>query len=159
MNELVFQNEEKSLGVNLPNNIYSQILSLCEAFYPLETGGVIIGHYSSDLKWATVTRIIGPQRHSKHNRSSFFRSNYGIKSVLEEEWTLGNYYLGEWHYHPNFSPSPSLTDIRQMRAFSQNSKLNCPQPVLLIIGGEKDNWSINVNVICKNIIQLGISPN
>jgi len=159
MNELVFQNKEGSLGVILPNNIRSQLLSLCEDFYPLETGGIIIGNYSSDLTWAKITRIIGPQQHSKHKRSSFFRSNYGIKSILDEEWALGNYYLGEWHYHPDFSSSPSHRDIRQMRAFSKNRKLNCPEPVLLIIGGKKDNWSINVNVISKHIVPLGVFPN
>jgi integrative and conjugative element protein (TIGR02256 family) len=158
MSKLIFQNKESTIGIVLPNNIYSQLLDICEASYPLETGGIIIGNYSLDSKWAKITRIVGPQKHSKHNRSSFFRSNYGVKSILDEEWASGNFYLGDWHYHPNYSSSPSHIDIQQMKAFSKNRKLKCPEPILLIIGGKKDNWNINVSVIYDSIVSLDITP-
>lgn len=29
---------------------------------------------------------------------------------------------------------------------SRDKKLNCPEPILIIIGGYKDNWSINARL-------------
>ncbi len=154
MNDLIFQDKEKSIGVVLPNNIYEQLLRLCENSYPLETGGVMIGNYSLDSTYAKIARILGPAKHSKHSKSSFLRSSYGIKDILDEEWTSGNFYLGEWHYHPDFSAAPSHTDIQQMKVFSKDRQLNCPEPILLIIGGKKENWNISLNIICGCIVRL-----
>ena len=61
---------------------------------------------------------------------------------------IGNYSrnLGEWHYHPNASSLPSGIDNKQMIKLSRDKKLNCPEPILIIIGGYKDNWSINARL-------------
>ena len=61
-------------------------------------------------------------------------------------WNQGQYYLGEWHYHPNASSLPSGIDNKQMIKLSRDKKLNCPEPILIIIGGYKDNWSINARL-------------
>ena len=61
-------------------------------------------------------------------------------------WNQGRYYLGEWHYHPNTSSLPSGIDNNQMIKLSRDKKLNCPEPILIIIGGYKDNWSINARL-------------
>jgi len=157
MNDFIFRNTEINLGIILPSDIHLQLLAFCESSYPLETGGVIIGNYSLDYKWANVTRVLGPQRYSRHNRSSFFRSNHNIKSILDKEWALGNYYLGEWHYHPDSTPAPSHVDINQMKVFAKNKQLNCSEPVLLIIGGSMDHWSISASIFYGRIFPLYIS--
>ena len=61
-------------------------------------------------------------------------------------WNQGRYYLGEWHYHPNTSSLPSGIDNNQMIKLFRDKKLNCPEPILIIIGGYKDNWSINARL-------------
>ena len=54
-----------------------------------------------------------------------------------------------WHYHPNASSKSSKVDDMQMIKFSNNKKLNCPEPILIIIGGNPSKWSLN-SYIYKN---------
>ena len=68
---------------------------------------------------------------------------------LNDAWVQGCYYLGEWHYHPNSLPTPSLTDLNQMRILATDEKLNCPEPILLIIGERDYIWEMHVEICCK----------
>jgi len=44
--------------------------------------------------------------------------------------------LGEWHSHPRGRPTPSDQDIRSQFAISNDKLANCPEAILVIIGGE-----------------------
>ena len=95
-------------------------------------------------------QITPPPKSSKHAKCKFHRSSNGLKKILDAAWEQGQYYLGEWHYHPNSSSFPSSTDKSQMMSLSQNKQLNCPEPILIIIGGCEDNWNINVRLYVNN---------
>ena len=73
-----------------------------------------------------------------------------MKKILDLAWDQGQYYLGEWHYHPNVSSTPSKTDKKQMIILSQDSKLKCPEPILIIVGGYQDHWNVNARVFANN---------
>lgn len=49
----------------------------------------------------------------------------------------------EWHTHPLNSPDPSKIDDDSMFGFAGNKKLNCPEPILVIMGMDYD-LAINV---------------
>lgn len=136
-------------GVKLPNQELQHIHDLCGNSYPYETGGILIGKYSDDLKWAEITTITGAPAESKRTRCSFIRSTQGIIVKLKSEWKKQQYYLGEWHYHPNASPRPSGLDLRTMFKLSENEELHCPEPVLLIIGGSPSGWFQYIGVYTK----------
>lgn len=38
-----------------------------------------------------------------HAKCNFRRGSDGLKKFLDTVWNQGQYYLGEWHYHPNAS--------------------------------------------------------
>ena len=95
---------------------------------------------------ANILQITPPPKNSKHARCNFHRGSDGLKKLLDTMWNQGRYYLGEWHYHPNTSSLPSGIDNNQMIKLSRDKKLNCPEPILIIIGGYKDNWSINARL-------------
>ncbi len=62
-----------------------------------------------------------------------------------------HYYLGEWHFHPFSLPIPSRIDKMQMMNFANNRLLNCPEPILMILGGHPaEKWEIKVYVFVKN---------
>ena len=145
-----FQNENEKIGVILDNSHIDEMHRLCKMSFPNETGGVLVGKYSEDLKWAEIHGITGPPFFSKGRRASFYRSNFGLKRILDDAWDDGNYYIGEWHYHPNAASQPSLTDTRQMIKISKNQHLHCPEPIIIIIGGQIDNWNIFVAVVKDN---------
>lgn len=65
-------------------------------------------------------------------------------------WKKRQYYLGEWHYHPNASPRPSKLDIETMLKLSKSEELHCPEPILLIVGGNSENWYHYIGVHLKN---------
>lgn len=136
-------------GVKLPNQVLQQIYGMCRNSYPYETGGILIGKYSDDLKWAEIITITGPPTDSKRARSSFVRSTQGIIARLKSAWKKQQYYLGEWHYHPNASPRPSGLDLKTMFDLSKNEELHCPEPILLIIGGRPYNWHQYIGVYAK----------
>jgi len=74
----------------------------------------------------------------------------GLETLLKRFWSKNEYYLGEWHYHPNASASPSMQDISQMKEISRSIHYQCPEPVLLIIGGDYNEYEIRVFVSVKN---------
>lgn len=154
MSNMFFKAESQPMKVSLPVELYGEILNQCEKSLPLETGGILVGQYSDDLDCARITRIVDSASKSRRGPFSFFRSNVGLIDILNDEWTKGNYYLGEWHFHPNSSSSPSAVDINQMHKISEHKKLHCPEPILLIIGGCKAEWNISVHVIKGQLIPL-----
>lgn len=147
---LYYQSFNGVYGVRLPNQELQHIYDLCKDSYPYETGGILIGRYSEDLKWAEITAITGAPANSKRTLCSFIRSTQGIITKLKSAWKKQQYYLGEWHYHPNASPRPSGLDLKTMCDLSKNEGLHCPEPILLIIGGGPYNWHQYIGVYAKN---------
>lgn len=137
-------------GVKLPEQELRHIHDLCKNSYPYETGGILIGRYSEDLKWAEIITITAAPAESKRTRYSFIRNTQGIITKLKSAWKRQQYYLGEWHYHPNASPKPSGLDIKTMLNLSKSEELHCPEPILLIVGGSPSNWRQYTGVYAKD---------
>lgn len=109
---------------------------------PNETGGVLFGYYSDDLKTAIVTDTFIDRKGSKGTLKNFIRGENGFKEYSKKMWKKNKFYLGEWHTHPNSSPLMSQQDKAQMIQIRKNKKINCPEPILLIVG--KINKKIKV---------------
>jgi integrative and conjugative element protein (TIGR02256 family) len=122
-------------GLDLHQPVLDDVLRQCERSYPMETGGILIGHYSADLTLAQVTDVVPAPGDSTSKRFSFERGIRGLQSVLQRLWAERKYYLGEWHFHPGNSPQPSSTDFEQMRRISTSGGYHCPEPVILVVGG------------------------
>ena len=146
MDNLFFQDSSRIYNINLSNEVYEQMLCYCNKANSYETGGVLIGNYSQNQTMANILQITSPPKNYKHAKCNFRRGSDGLKKLLDTVWNQGQYYLREWHYHPNASSLPSGIDKNQMIRLSQDQKLNCPEPILIIIGGCKDNWKIDVRV-------------
>jgi len=142
--EFVFQRDDKKYGMKISKNSINQILHHCQNASPNETGGIMAGYYSEDLRWAIVTDISGPTADSVLKRCSFYRGIQGLQKWLDSKWKKRkHHYLGEWHFHPFASAIPSKLDDIQMTNFANNRSLKCPEPILLIIGGNPErNWSM-----------------
>jgi len=149
MDNLLFQDNNRIYNINLSKEAYEQMLFYCNQANPYETGGVLIGNYSLSQTIANILKITPPPKNSRHAKFSFHRGSRGLKKILDIAWEQGQYYLGEWHYHPNASSRPSNIDRSQMLVLSQDKKLNCPEPILVIIGGYKGNWNINVRLYVR----------
>ncbi|MFY0138653.1 Mov34/MPN/PAD-1 family protein [Bacillus cereus] len=147
MSEILYFNTEEAVGVYLKTELVDKIYQLCEEAYPNETGGILIGQYNLNFEHANVTMITGAPSDSKAGKTWFYRGTTGLQELLDELWdTQGSYYLGEWHYHPDGASSPSIQDLIEMKAISMNEKYNCPEPLLLIVGGSSTHQTFNCSM-------------
>jgi integrative and conjugative element protein (TIGR02256 family) len=115
-----------------------------------EIGGIILGCYP-DLTTAEASEILGPPSDSKAGRYWFERGIKGLKSILNAAWEQNKYYLGEWHYHPNGTVDPSWQDFKEMKKISKSEKYYCPEPLMIIIAGNFQNYKLGVYVTDRKL--------
>ena len=155
MDNLLFQDKYNLYSVKLDSKAYEQMLYYCTLSNSYETGGILIGYYSVDQVSAYILQVTPPPKNSRLSKGMFHRSSYGLKRILDLAWKQGQYYLGEWHYHPNASSEPSDIDKKQMKDLSQDQRLKCPEPILVIIGFDRNEWDISVRLyVNKHEIML-----
>jgi len=127
------QQREYLLEIN--NSILNKIEDECIRANSVETGGILIGNYSDDLKTAFISDATKQPVDSSFGSTWFFRGVVGLKRILLKKWHNDEraYYIGEWHYHPAFNTKPSKTDISQMKKISNSVEYQCKEPILLIV--------------------------
>lgn len=122
--------------VELKAKAWHQIDQKCRRARGRETGGILVGSYSADGRRAVVERASGPGKGSTATPTRFFRGTGGLQSWLTRLWKRNSgYYLGEWHLHPGGRPDPSRLDREQMQRIANDPAYNCPEPVLVVVGG------------------------
>ena len=149
-----FKSLNNYFSVEIGELVLNDIKEECKKANNIETGGILIGSYSEDGNKAIIARITGPPRDSKQYKFGFERGVNGLIDILDSEWNSNSrqYYIGEWHFHPNSSPKPSIIDDKQMKKLSVDELLKCPEPILLIVGGNPNKgWKLSVNFYTKNI--------
>lgn len=137
--------KDGSYGIRIPSRVLQQILSLSQRAGDVETGGILVGYYTRKHDCAIVTMSSSAPPDSRSGKCSFYRGVQGLQKWLTTLWNLGRrrYYLGEWHFHPAGHPRPSGTDIAQTRRNAEDKSYNCPEPIMLIVGGDpSDGWEI-----------------
>jgi len=136
-----FRTQDKRYGLSLDDAIMTKMLTLCKETANVETGGILVGYYTNNHEWAIVSDVSGPPIGSKRAFSSFVRGIKGLQQWLNDMWDSTNrhYYLGEWHYHPFATPAASYVDVKQIKEHAENGPLNCPEPIMLIVGGNPNN--------------------
>jgi len=145
--EYIYSSKTNNMKIILPEKVLKYIHKECISAKGYETGGILIGDYSSDLIEAKIISALGPTEDSKKGLCSFYRGTKDLKKIFNLSWKTKKFYIGEWHYHPNSSSIPSSVDIKQMITISQSKKANCPEPILLVVGGNKKLWNHTILVI------------
>lgn len=146
-----YKDIESGLEVEFCDEILAFMLAQCSSSGDLETGGILAGYYDDALNKAVIVRSSAAPKDSKFTRTRFYRGVEGLKDWLDSLWkTEKAFYLGEWHFHPFSSSKMSTIDSKQMTSISANRSMNCPEPILLIIGGDpKGQYSISIIVFIK----------
>ena len=130
-----------------------EILAYCTAANGSETGGILVGYYTPSRDCAIVTAVSGPPDDSRSSHTRFNRGTKGLRKWLASLWNapIRSYYLGEWHYHPFAAPIPSGDDRRQMADISAAPEYHCPEPILLILGGNPQaDWLLSIHVFVRS---------
>lgn len=148
-------------GINLPKRCLRILLEYAANDYPKETGGILLGSYTPSLELAVVTEVTGPPDDSRKGRFGFWRGMLGLQSLISRLWKERQYYLGEWHVHPDGPPIPSVTDGEQMRAIAESPAYQCPEPLLFILGyareGGSERWSAGFYVFPRGMRPIALA--
>lgn len=151
-NSLDFVSDDQRFGVRLERKELVSLLQICREARNIEIGGIIVGEYDQEHKYALVRAISDAPIDSLKNTNWFLRGIKGLQEMLNFFWQKEHYYyIGEWHFHPNSSAQVSSVDIEQMQEISLSKDFNCPEPILIIIGGNPDRkWEVSVYVFPCN---------
>lgn len=148
MSDRHFVSSDNALTVRLSERALAAMLEFCRSAGRIETGGILVGRYSSDHRMAIVEQATGPGADARAGRFWLIRGIKGLQRLLDRLWdSKAGYYLGEWHFHPGASPDPSRQDIVQMRRIAVSRDYSCPEPILLILGGDPlQKYELHVEV-------------
>ena len=143
MTDLLCWSGDRRFGLQVKDPFVKRMLDECGKAYPEETGGILIGYYTPEHDCAVVTELSGPPDDSVQRMRVFHRGIQGLQVWVNALWRKKrHFYIGEWHFHPGGPPLPSGDDSAQMEELSADRKLRCPEPILLIIGGDpKADWT------------------
>ena len=157
MNALEFWSNDRRLGLRLEPALIYRLQLLCVESGDLETGGILIGYYSSNQDCAVPTEITGAPADAQCGRTWFQRGIFGLKELLHLRWhERRESYLGDWHFHPGGSCRPSGLDIASMRALARDKRARCPFPVLLVVGGQEGVFSVSATAVpASGPIEMG----
>lgn len=146
-----FLSQDGRFGLQLTEGDVERLLLLCTAAAEYETGGVLFGRYSEDRIWAEVSEVTSAPSDSRSGHTWFERGTHRLQERIVRLWRESKqYYLGEWHYHPHAPPNPSSTDNTQLRRIATSTAYQCPEPVLLIVGGDpRGAWYIRAFVYLR----------
>lgn len=151
MSILTFESTDNKFLVKIDTEIINIIEKECIKSENKETGGILIGSYSENGTVATIKSVTGPTEDSKLDKFRFKRGVNGLIEILNNKWNLGEYYIGEWHFHPNSSSKPSSVDNEQMNKLLRDNLLKCREPILFIMGGNQHNgFESSVHVYTKS---------
>lgn len=145
---LRWQSDCKQYTVHVSESCLLEMVGIAQKHYPEEVGTSLVGCYSDDGFQASVLDLAPLSSDSKGSRTSFHRGVAGLRSFykkLQRIFSGKRYYVGEWHSHPDATPIPSNTDNRNQLEIAEDTKTNCPECILIIIGGSLSNFD-NIGV-------------
>ncbi len=131
-------NKHKDVEILITDKLFKRLSTYGINQFPNEFGGFLMGHYSNGFKTVTITDTILPKVY-KGTPSVFHRSVKGIQKSFEEFYKKEpiQYYVGEWHTHPNASTQYSHSDLQAMISIAQCETVRITNPILLIISTSK----------------------
>jgi hypothetical protein len=143
--QLVYEDRLQSFRVVISDEAVEHMFLLCDEDRSRETGGILIGSYSSDCTTAHVGEATSPPSDSKSGPNWFHRGTEGLEELLRERWHAEprTYYVGEWHFHTAAVPWPSPQDKKQMRVVARDGRYDCARPLLIIVSPVgKGRWRV-----------------
>jgi integrative and conjugative element protein (TIGR02256 family) len=112
-----------------------------DRYFPLETGGVLVGYRAQAVQ--VITNMIGPGPRAVRTTTSFEGDHEYQCEELERIYRRSGavtMYLGDWHTHPSGIPQPSALDKETLRHIAAHRPADCKRPIMLIGGGAPHTW-------------------
>ncbi len=131
-------NKHRKVELIIDEELLDKISQVGIKHFPNEFGGFLVGNYSDDYYTLYLSDFVIPKGY-KGSRFLFERSSKGMKDFFHNLFRKKKeYYVGEWHTHPNGSTRFSGTDLNAMINIESSSSVNIKNPVLLILSVSED---------------------
>jgi integrative and conjugative element protein (TIGR02256 family) len=131
----------------IPREVSKLLVKEAEHAFPNETGGVVMGYWSTDYSEVVITHAVDAGPLALHYPKSFIPDvNYQeieIARIYEHSNRVSTY-LGDWHTHPKGSSFLSYRDKRTLRRIANHRDARCPVPLMIVLGGGEDDWFMSV---------------
>jgi integrative and conjugative element protein (TIGR02256 family) len=128
----------------LPRNWHQQCVEDAALWFPLETGGVLMGYWNGNT--AVVTNLIGAGPNAVRETHNFEPDQTWQLERIAQHYTASQgreTYLGDWHTHPNAkSGQLSGLDRRVLRAILEKPEARTPRPIMMIVFGTNESWEV-----------------
>lgn len=143
----LFRSQDGRFSVEITTAAVRTMVTACVEAGSKETGGILIGSIDRSGRIAQVLEATPKPRDSAFGWFWFRRGTRGLKQLLSDRWSVGQHYLGEWHFHPGGSPEPSGPDCTAMAQIASDARYQCKEPILVILGGTPpERWQISATV-------------
>ncbi|MFN5908114.1 MAG: Mov34/MPN/PAD-1 family protein [Planctomyces sp.] len=126
----------------LDQGLLSKLSDYRKQRLPLETGGVLIGHFDLARQRIYVVDMIPSPPDSEEWPTLYVRGCCGLLEQIQsiEQQTGGQLeYVGEWHSHPDNCPTEPSPDDITVFAWLTKHMAAAGLPALMAIVGEKDS--------------------
>ena len=75
-----------------------------------EAGGQLFARFREDT--IDVVEATGPRRSDRRSRYNYEPDRQAEQREIDERFSLGLHFVGDWHTHPEDYPRPSAVDLR-----------------------------------------------
>ena len=97
-----------------------------------ETGGQLFAKVEENR--IIVEKVTGPRTIDRRGRFHFMPTRKAEQREINNMFSVGLHYVGDWHTHPEKKPSPSHIDISSMSECFRKSKHELDSFILIIVG-------------------------
>lgn len=128
----------------VPEHLLEAMVREANAHAPNETGGVLLGFWATETGApllgadAVVTAVVGPGPLAHHSRYAFSPDHdFHEREIARLYENSGRrwQYLGDWHSHPDGTPTLSAKDLATMGRIAGEPTARAPLPVMLVLVG------------------------
>ena len=119
---------------------------------PNETGGVLVGSFDLQNRIVYIVDTVPSPPDSEEWPTLYIRGCQGLKKSLDDIYEVTNgmlEYIGEWHSHPDMSPTSPSDDDLQVFSWLTGLMDSDGLPALMMIVGQRGNTSCFVGEIFK----------
>lgn len=97
-----------------------------------EAGGQLFGTITE--RTILIVEATGPRKLDRRSRYSYIPNRRAEQLEIDERFAAGLHFLGDWHTHPEPTPTPSGVDLRNMQECVRRSRRALSGFLLLIVG-------------------------
>ncbi len=143
------------LEINIPNSIQKIIISndVLELFIKSkqikktqkEVGGQLFAKISQNE--ISILKTYLPNKYDKRTYNSFLPSRKKQMEEIYYSFPRGLHYVGDWHTHPEETPTPSNIDLDSMKECFVKSKHELNNFILIIVGNSKIYLNLWVGLV------------